>query len=369
MVGLSDAMREMMARKKASYAKGGDKAYKLKEGKTRIRVLPFEIEQNGETKIWADFGVHWIKTSKNGKPAAVVGNSLICHGAASQVEAMVDEALSIAKDQGDEAMVELFQEMRARKAVLINALIQDGADKSDAPKLVELTPSCWGDALGTILTYHEEGVDILDLNEGSDFIIERAGKGLDTTYTVMTAPKASKVAKDVMSKCIDPLAYIEKEFFRGDEPKAFMAISNLTGLPAPGAPKTSLLTSTAASRPAALSAPKATPAPASRKALATVVEDAPVIEDVVPEEPIEEAAPEVPAEDDEEAALEAALAAARAKKAAAAKATPAAKPTAKPAAAKPAAKVMTAPPTAPDTFGEPLESDEIEAALADLDKL
>lgn len=385
MVGLSESMKAMMARKKASYAKGGDKPYKLKEGKTRVRVLPAEFVQNGESKIWTDCGVHWVKTSKDAKPAAVVGNSLVTHGIASDVEAFIDQALQVAKDQGDEAMVEVFKDMRARKSVIINGLIQDGADKSDAPKLIELTPTCWGDMLGTILTYAEEGVDILDLETGIDFIVERTGKGLDTNYAVMVAPKASKVAKSVLEKVVDPMTYIEKELYRGDEPKALQAISNMTGLPAPGAPK-GLLSSTTASRPAAaaLTAPKAA-APSSRKALSAVIEEPVVVEEEVPaDEPVEEV-PDTSAEDDAAAiaaeleaaeaeaaaaAASAALAKARAAAAAAKKGAPAAKPAAtKPAAAKPAAKSAAAPSTAPESFGEDLPSDELDAALADLDNL
>lgn len=219
---------------KSKYTRNTGRAVKLKEGRTRIRLL----KAPDQAKFWADLGVHWIKTSATGKPVAVVGCEdevhekpcAICTAAAKAVEAVSDdESLKVVKD------------WKTKKSILVNALIREGpSDASDdTPVVLELTPTTFGSILSVMEEWGAD-VDPFDLVEGVDFVIERKGRGLDTEYTVTPAHKSKPVNKDVLNRLINLDEFITKEFFRGDERKALAAIQATTGvsvatLSAPGA--------------------------------------------------------------------------------------------------------------------------------------
>lgn len=243
-MALSPALLASIKGAKNKYSRSQNNSVKIKEGKTTVRILPGDPAVNNG-KFWAELGVHWIKTEKNGKPVAVVG----CHDEVYDRECpvctMISKAMATAVD--DESIA-IIKEWKTKRTSLFNAIIRDGADKSDDPQILELTGGATGNLLGIIAEYDAADVNILDLTEGMDFVIERKGKGFDTEYTVMPAPKSKPLDKKVMDKVHDLQAFIEKEFFRGDEAKAINAISQMTGVPALGlaAPRgTALLTSKA----------------------------------------------------------------------------------------------------------------------------
>ncbi len=347
----TSALLAKLKQKKAQYSRNNSKVVKLKEGKTRIRILPAPNMVDADHPLGErDLGVHWIKTSKNGKPVCVVGCPEITYGQLSVINPVLEAAAKAAVD--DETLA-VIKENKAKKSVLVNAVIRDGADASEDPQILELTPTTFGQVLSIIETYIEGGrTDILDPTNGMDLIVERKGKGMDTEYTVMVAPTSKPLAKGVEGKAADIDAFIASEFFRGEEKKAIAAISAMMGgLPGIAGPSTTAMLTSA--RPVEEVTER--PAPAARPALAPkpAPAAAPEPEAVVEEPPF--------VEDDEEAKALAALEAARVKKAAAAKA----------AAAKPApAPVPTAPAAAPaDEFGAKLDDAELDAMLADLDNI
>jgi hypothetical protein len=206
---------------KSKYSRSS-KFVKLKEGKTCLRILGLPGK-----KFWADMGVHWIKTELNGKPVAVVG----CHDMVHETPCDVCEAIAKASAVvHDDESLALIKEWRAKRSILVNALVRSGPDKSDSPQIVELTSTCFGDVLSIVETYAAEDIDILDLKSGVDLVVERKGSGKDTTYTVMVAPKSFPVPANILEGLHDLEAAIEKEHFKGDERKALAAIANMTGV-------------------------------------------------------------------------------------------------------------------------------------------
>lgn len=236
----------MIKSQKNKYSRNTSRTVKLKEGKTRIRLL----QANPTAKFWADLGVHWIKPEKGAKPIAVVGCHDHVHGTPCPVCTMIEKCMKSAVD--DESLG-IYKDMKTKKSVLVAALIRSGEDKSDDPVILELTPTTFGNILSMIETYADDYGNVLDPKTGMDFTIERKGKGLDTEYTVMPNPKSDPVPKGVLEKMPDLDEFIEKEFFRGEETKALSALSQMSGLTSPGLPgaaRPSLLTKPVEEEPA-----------------------------------------------------------------------------------------------------------------------
>lgn len=280
-MALSPAMMALVKNAKNRYSRNNSKFVKLKEGKTRVRLIATE------EKFWQDLGVHWIKTELSGKPVAVVGCADLVKDEPCPICAAIDKAMKAATD--DET-VKLVKEWTTRKSVLVKAIIRDGADASPDPQILELTPSTFGTIVSMIEEYGSE-VDPLSPTEGMDFVITRSGKGLDTRYEPMPALKSVPLTKDQLTKAkeINLLEAIEKEYFRGDENKALNAIGQATGISlaiAPPRKAAGLLTGTVVAEE---DAPLETTKPAPKPRPAAVVEEVEEAE-VVEEKPTPKAA-------------------------------------------------------------------------------
>lgn len=361
---LNPALQKMVKDAKNKYSKSSN-SIKLPEGKTTVRL----VSKPDGTGLFADLGVHWIKTEKGGKPVAVVGCREIVYGEACECCTAIDRA---SKSVTDDETLEIVKEWKGKKGVLVNALLRSGTNASEEPQVVELTPTTFGQMMNQIEEYSGHDIDILSFTDGRDFIVERIGKGLDTKYTVMLAPVSKPVPKDIVGKLVDLKAHIEREFFRGDEPKALRAIGALTGV------DTSRMLGV--SRPSLLTGPAGAVDDA-------VVEEAAIVAELeaaeAPETAVVEEPPLDTAEEDaaalEAAEAEAAATAAAAKvkelkakavKAAADKAIAAA--AVKPAAAKPATVVKPSAPAAKpaaktEDFGSAVSQEDIDSMLAELD--
>ena len=214
---------------KNKYSRNEGEIKKPRDGKTRIRVLPVQVggplAQPGQ--FWLEYGVHWIKTEINGKPVAVVGNSEIVYGKTSEIDRAIEAAIKGAVSDDD---LKLMKDWKAKKGILLNVEIRSGPDASTDAVPFELTPTTFGQLLSMVEEYAPEHGNILDYKTGFDFVIERTGKGLETRYTVMPMPGAKPVAQATIDKAVDLFALVEKQFFRGDEPKALNAIANMTGV-------------------------------------------------------------------------------------------------------------------------------------------
>lgn len=337
-MAMNQAMMDLINKGRNKYARNTSKVVKIKEGKTRVRILSNVTP--GE-QFWADQGVHWIKADENGKPLAVVG----CHDTVFKrpcpVCAAAEQAILAATD--DESL-KLMKSWKSKGNILLNAIIRDGADASADPQILELTTSTFEQ----VLSIMEDWGDITDLVEGMDIIIERKGKGMnDTKYTVGVAPISPKFPKEVpaevLEKCHNLIQYITREHFKDEDDKAIRAISNISGI----TPSLAIAGRGNQALLAGASVPGADDSELqeiAETAAAAVIEEE---VEVMPTKPVKAAVVAKPA---------AAAPLAAAKPAAVA---------AKPAAVKPAA-VAAAP---AEGFGAPLDAQGIDDMLAELNNL
>jgi len=221
---MSASLKETLALLKGAknkYARGGGKTVKPKEGKTRVRIL-----QGPDAKFWRDLGVHWIKNAE-GKVLIAVGCDYYTYDKPCPIDTAIDKAMKAATSDDE---VKMIKEWKAKKSVLLNALILDGPDASPDPQVLELTPTTFGNFLSIMEEYADEVGNVLDAETGLDFIIERRGKGFDTEYTIMPAPKSKPVPKAALSKLNDLDDFIDREYFAGRNTKALNFIGELTGV-------------------------------------------------------------------------------------------------------------------------------------------
>lgn len=273
-MAISPALKQLMQQKANKFKTSGDRARKPKEGRNVVRIIapkPGEVSWvKEEMGIYRELGVHWIKPSESAKPIAVVGSSEICYGQVSSVAAAVEMAVANAYD---EEMKKVYESWRARASVLVNMI-----DRSDGSvDIWELPKGVWGKIMELWNLYAEQDYDIFDHNTGLDIAITRTGKGLNTKYDVAAMPMMpghsfTPVTPDQVASAADLDNYIQVNFFRGEEPKALNAISQIAGVvvPALGAPATPTpaLTSPAASVAGAeLTAPQIAPAPVAPAAV------------------------------------------------------------------------------------------------------
>jgi hypothetical protein len=224
-MALNPALMAALKGAKAKHSRGGiTPIKKVKEGKTKVRILP-GLGPDGI--FWQDLGLHWIKPEPNGKPMAVAGCQDHTYDRPCPICTAIDKAL---KATSDDDQVKLYKEWSARKEVLVNAIIRTGPDASEDPVVLSLTSTTFTAICSMVEEYADEVGDILDLENGMDFIIERTGKGLDTKYGVMPAPKSAPVPAGVMDKAINLAEFVEKEFFSGKDTKALNAIATVSGV-------------------------------------------------------------------------------------------------------------------------------------------
>ncbi len=304
-MAMNPAMLALIKGAKNKYSRSQTNTVKIKEGKTTVRILPYSTRENGQ--FWAELGVHWIKTDRNGKPVAVVG----CHNEVHNAECPVCNAIEKSiKSATDDESLATYKEWKTKRGVLFNALIRSGTDASeDQAQILELTGTTAGKILNMIEEYALSDIDLTDLKEGMDFIVERKGKGFETEYTVMPAPKSKPVNKAALETCHDLDAYIAKEFFRGDETKALNAISDMSGVAVAigGTRAAGLLTGKSASVEDDMDLekhePKVAPKAAPKK-VAAVVDDEDESDPLPPAKPAKAAAAAKPAAKKEETELD-----------------------------------------------------------------
>lgn len=216
-------LKELLAQNKNKYkGNNGARAFKFPEGKTRIRI----IQTKPGEKFWRDVGVHWIKADRGGKPISVIGCNDVVHEKHCEVCAAIEKSKIGVLDEEDE---KLIKEWGARKDVLVPALVLGADKKFSDPQIVQLTPTTFGQVLSIAEEFDMDDINIFDIEDGRDLIVERTGKGLDTEYQVMVAPKSLKIDSSVASNLPDIDAWIESNFFNETPNKAVTAIAQITG--------------------------------------------------------------------------------------------------------------------------------------------
>jgi hypothetical protein len=220
-------MMERLRAKRAEYSRNDSKVVKIKEGKTRVRIL---LQPNEDPVDFGhDVGVHWIKGDENAKPLAVAGSRSVTFDEECMIATLIEKVITNAPDDETVAMAKLW---KPTKRVYVNALIRSGDDKSESPVVLELTSSTFDQVMGAYETFYDENeFSMLDPEKGIDLWIERKGKGIDTEYLVNMTSKPVPVSKESLEKRIDLRSFIEKEHFAtGKEAQALAAITRLTGV-------------------------------------------------------------------------------------------------------------------------------------------
>jgi hypothetical protein len=222
---------DMLARIRStrqSYQRNENKTIKLKEGKTRVRILenPKDLMS---MSFRHDVGIHWIKADRDGKPLAVVG----CPDKTFQEECavctLIDKVIAHAPD--DETK-ELAKSWKPRRSVLLNVLIRDGENKSETPVILDVTVTTFDAIMSIYENYYEENSSsAFDPKTGIDLMIERKGKGLDTEYNVIQTSRSAPVPQSAIDGMVDLKEFIKREYFRaGEEQKALRVIQQITGM-------------------------------------------------------------------------------------------------------------------------------------------
>jgi hypothetical protein len=255
-------LKALLAKRKADrQAKEAQniRTVKLQDGKNRIRVLPGW--RKDDPTYYHDFGVHWIKAPGESKPQAVYLCVDKTYGRPCPICETIGEGI---RNTSDDAVIDALKQSNAAGRVLVNALVKSGAEP-ETPVVMEL-PSTVASAIeDTLITYLEDDVNVLDLNEGHDFIIERTGKGIGTRYTVNVSPKASVVDKKVLTSLTNLDQYVAQEQ-EAKLAKALNAVGSAAGI---SVASSHLLTGTGGST-AAIEPPVAARAPVT-----PVADDAP----------------------------------------------------------------------------------------------
>ncbi|MBE0438111.1 MAG: hypothetical protein IBX56_20210 [Methylomicrobium sp.] len=216
MSSLLEARRALARQQKAEIQeKSGrrERALKPPIGKSKWRILP-SWRGLEEPLFTHAFGQHFIK-DKNGEMVAVH----VCLDKTYGKSCPICESLArgIRNAESDETL-NLLKEAQSSGTFLMNALRIDG-DEPTVPVLLSLSPTTYEKVLDLIDQYAEEGVDLLDVNEGYDVVISRTGKGLNTKYDLNAAVKPSKIPKSVLENLHDLDLYVKQER-EADEQKA-----------------------------------------------------------------------------------------------------------------------------------------------------
>lgn len=286
---MSSLMELLKQKKQALAANRRAKTVKPEDGRSRWRVLPSWRKPDAENadQFWHDFGAHYIK-DQTGELKAIYICTDKTFGKPCEICSTVSHAI---KNTHDDEMVKLLQESRSTGRVLLNALRVDGENPNE-PQILEIPPSVFE---GMINIINEWGVEVLDLENGKDFVIERSGKGKNTKYSVQIGAKSSSVDPAVMKKVQNLDEYVAQE----SEEAAQRALTNfrqVAGL-LPSGVASAALPSAAAAKPAmasmvlddddaALAALEGSskvvseaPAPAAASAVAAAVATAAVTDD------------------------------------------------------------------------------------------
>lgn len=272
-MALNAELSALLKGAKNRYSGKSSNVIKLKEGFTTIRIL----QSPSELKFWRDVAVHWIKPDLNSKAIAVVG----CADHTYDQPCVICTALAKAQAAATtDDEVKLLKEMRPQKKVLVNALILDGPDKATTAQIVEFTPTTFGKFLDLMDFYMESSGNILDPQTGIDFVVSRKGRGLDTEYNWMVSRESKPVPAGVLESMHDLDAFIQKEYFRGEENKALAQIEASFNIELRLAAPTraAALTGPASATPAApqvIEAQVIAPAPAAAAPVAPVAPAAP----------------------------------------------------------------------------------------------
>lgn len=178
-------------KKKKAQLKSGAGFLRMTTNKMRVRVLAFE--HDGELDVYAERVTH-VKAHPD------LPSNIPCQGGD-------DCPICLLKAEVAEAgHDDLAQDMRAAKRCLINVIDIDAGDNE--VKIWE-APVTAVDGIMAYVCDREEYPDVLDPQNGRDFIIEKTGTGFSTKYSVKVAGRATSVTPK--GKVRDLVEFVEQQ--------------------------------------------------------------------------------------------------------------------------------------------------------------
>jgi len=205
---MSESLKERLAKKRKKLAEksGQSGIVFIKEGTTRIRILPV-----GEEEDWAIEMTHFYLGPK------VKG---VFSAASLGDPCPVQEAYEELREGSDDDK-ELAKSFTPRTKYLVPAIVYEddrgkGIDKEKSGQLVMLTPTIYGEIIDMFLD--PDLGDFTDPKEGYDLKIKRTGTGkTDTEYSV-TGMRPSSIPKE-WSKEVDLTELAKKAVLSYDQAK------------------------------------------------------------------------------------------------------------------------------------------------------
>lgn len=239
------ALAALMALKKQSMKKF-ERTAKFQPGKNRIRVL--QGWRKGEEHVWYhDFGQHFIKDAADAIQAVYLCTANTFGTPCDVCSALVTAGRSVTDDETQKTLAKA----KASKVILINALMLD-SNEPNTPVILELKASCFTQLLEILEEWGPEA--FFDETKGHEIVVNRDGKGLNTTYTAGMTPKEYKVPPASMTRLNNLDDYVKQESPE-QQLRAIAAVNSVAGfLPAPSAadrPRTAVGTSAPVGRIAA----------------------------------------------------------------------------------------------------------------------
>jgi hypothetical protein len=221
------AQRKHLADQKAAYVR----AYKWKQGKNYVRVLPGLTDPDD---FAVEYGAHYIKDPRDSsKLLAVVGDAEICYGQPDPVRQAITDYIHQANERGDENGAKAAKDWLAARKYLVNLAYLDGPDVENKGKVVvaEFSSNQYDTILSLMAEYLDVGRDPFDPVNGLVICVERTGSGMnDTKYTFNTfpAPEQRPLPSNALEARTDLVAYRDSKFGTSVT-KAMTVLSSLLG--------------------------------------------------------------------------------------------------------------------------------------------
>lgn len=196
--------------KKEKAARGAGDTVKIKDAKSRWRILPGLAATDGEDfmddEFWQDFGQHYVKPAPGAKSLQAVTCSNISFGDSCPICDQIAVAQGQTQDDGE---VALLKDAGASRRRLFNAVRIDGSDQS---VVVLETPGGLGNKIVDLMAdmMEDDEINMIHPKTGLDVVITTNGKsGLERRYDVRAvtkpteAPAGSMEArKDLKAFCV-----------------------------------------------------------------------------------------------------------------------------------------------------------------------
>jgi hypothetical protein len=198
MMGVFDRLDRTMKKDHERQAKSGTSFYRFPKGKTRFRILP-AAPGDDEGSWFIPVGYHY---NIPGQKAP-----LICRGETHYANEDCPVCALVNEMRGDGRNDEA-QKISLRRRRLVRAVIRDEEDKGaqilDLPVSVFMT-------IGETMQNTEDFGQVLHIQKGRDFILNKDGEGINTKYQIQAHPKTCAVlpGKDATLTLIKKLKPID----------------------------------------------------------------------------------------------------------------------------------------------------------------